>query len=600
VRDGAPRDDGDPPFDPASARGDAVAAAKLLAVDPHGLGGARLRGAAGPARDAWLELLKRLASAGAPWRRVPSHADAAQLLGGVDLAATLGAGRPVLRAGLLAEADGGFAVLAMAERLSPAGAAHVSQALDFGVLAVARDGVTRSVPARLAAIALDEGDADEAAPASLRDRLAFDLAFDGLRPVGGRPDGPFFSAPDAGVQAARRRLPETLAPDAVVTALVAAAEALGVASPRAAVFALRATVAAAALAGRAEATAEDAALAARLVLAHRATRIPAPPDAPEPEPEQPDATPSENDPNDDTSDPESDARLADTVIEAARAALPPGLLAQLAGAAARRGAAGGASGGAGRDDPARGRPVGARPGRPEGGARLSLIETLRAAAPWSALRRGGRDRAPGEPIVPVRREDFRIRRFRRPAETLTLFLVDASGSTAAMRLAEAKGAVETLLAESYVRRDRVALIVFRSKTAELALPPTRALARAKRTLAALPGGGGTPLAAALQLAATETAAALRRGWRPSVVLLTDGRANVALDGSGGRDRAMADAGAAARNLAALKPGVLLIDSGARPNPGNDALARVMGGRALWLPHIDAGAVATAARSLRQG
>ncbi|MFN3613549.1 MAG: VWA domain-containing protein, partial [Rubrimonas sp.] len=287
-------------------------------------------------------------------------------------------------------------------------------------------------------------------------------------------------------------------------------------------------------------------------------------------------------------------------VEAARSALPSGLLARLAGATARRGPTGGAASGAGRDDAVRGRPIGARPGRPGGGARLDLIATLRAAAPWSRLRLREAARRADGPIVPVRRDDFRIRRFSRPPETLTLFLVDASGSTAAMRLAEAKGAVETLLAESYVRRDRVALIVFRSRTAELVLPPTRALARARKMLAALPGGGGTPLAAALRLAAIETAAALRRGWRPSIVLLTDGRANVALDGTGGRDRAMADARAAARDIALLKPGVLLVDSGARPNPNNVELARAMGGRGIWLPWIDAGALATAARGLRAG
>ena len=54
-------------------------------------------------------------------------------------------------------------------------------------------------------------------------------------------------------------------------------------------------------------------------------------------------------------------------------------------------------------------------------------------------------------------------------------------------MAEAKGAVELLLADCYVRRDRVALIAFRGTDAELLLPPTRSLARARRSLAGLPG-----------------------------------------------------------------------------------------------------------------
>jgi hypothetical protein len=100
---------------------------------------------------------------------------------------------------------------------------------------------------------------------------------------------------------------------------------------------------------------------------------------------------------------------------------------------------------------------------------------LRAAAPWQKLRR--REAASSKARVLVRKNDFRIRRFVQRLESTTIFVVDASGSTAAQRLAEAKGAVENLLAEAYVTRARVALIVFRDKAAELLLPPTRSLSR---------------------------------------------------------------------------------------------------------------------------
>ncbi|WP_128566586.1 VWA domain-containing protein, partial [Methylobacterium crusticola] len=147
----------------------------------------------------------------------------------------------------------------------------------------------------------------------------------------------------------------------------------------------------------------------------------------------------------------------------------------------------------------RGRPAGTRPGDPRTG-RIALVETLRAAAPWQRLR--GRDEA-----RPIRVEpgDIRIRRLVHRTETTTIFAVDASGSAALERLAEAKGAVELLLAQAYVRRDRVALVAFRGSGAELVLPPTRSLVRARRGLAGLPGGGGTPLAAGI--AAAEALAA---------------------------------------------------------------------------------------------
>jgi Mg-chelatase subunit ChlD len=145
------------------------------------------------------------------------------------------------------------------------------------------------------------------------------------------------------------------------------------------------------------------------------------------------------------------------------------------------------------------------------------------------------------PRIEVRRDDFHITRYRERRETTTIFAVDASGSSALHRLAEAKGAVNLLLAECYVRRDQVGVIAFRGRTAEVLLPPTRSLVRAKRSLAELPGGGGTPLASGLQVALGMAAQVRRTGAVPVVVLLTDGRANVALDGGPGRARAEADA-----------------------------------------------------------
>ena len=82
-----------------------------------------------------------------------------------------------------------------------------------------------------------------------------------------------------------------------------------------------------------------------------------------------------------------------------------------------------------------------------------------------------------------------------------------------------------------MRRDQVALIAFRGRGAELLLPPTRSLVRAKRSLAGLPGGGGTPLAAGIDAALALADAGAPRGGTPVVVLLTDGRANIARDGA---------------------------------------------------------------------
>jgi len=116
---------------------------------------------------------------------------------------------------------------------------------------------------------------------------------------------------------------------------------------------------------------------------------------------------------------------------------------------------------------------------------------------------------------------------------LILFVVDASGSMAAQRRMEAvKGAVLALLTDAYQRRDEVAVIVFRGDAAALLLTPTRSVDRAEQGLRELPTGGRTPLPHALQLALQTLQQADANGAPPLLVLLTDGKANVALSDGG--------------------------------------------------------------------
>jgi magnesium chelatase subunit D len=114
---------------------------------------------------------------------------------------------------------------------------------------------------------------------------------------------------------------------------------------------------------------------------------------------------------------------------------------------------------------------------------------------------------------------------------LILFVVDASGSMAALRRMQlVKGTVLALLRDAYQRRDEVGVVAFRGAEAELLLPPTRSVEAAERQLRDLPTGGRTPLAHALRLAGevlSRDSGATRR--QPLLILLSDGRANVALD-----------------------------------------------------------------------
>lgn len=608
-----------------SAWDDALLAAACIAVDPLGLGGIHVRAAAGPVRDAWTARWRALVDATAPIRSVPLHVDDGRLLGGLDLAASLRAGRPVRQPGLLAEIDGGFALLSMAERIDPGTAARIAAVVESGETG-------RGTSTRFALIAFDEGDEDEVLADALAERLALcvDLRGCSVRTVArddSSVDPPVRATRDA-VDAARLRLPATVIDAPLLEALCAAAAALGIDSLRMPLCAVRAARAIAALDGRTEVDAADAARAARLVFSSRATRQPGPsapdgqtaPAAQEMEP--PEAVqPAEASPSPDreerssevqspaADDPRRDAggsadddagtsdgpggALDDRVVAAAVAAMPAGLLARLAQAAATGRAGPSRSGGAGAlgGSKRRGAPAGIRRGRPRPPERLSLVETLRAAAPWQRIRRAERSGDDRDATrVQVRAEDLHVVRFRQRRSTTTVFVVDASGSSALNRLAEAKGAVELLLADCYVRRDRVAVLAFRGADTQLLLPATRSLVRARRSLVSLPGGGGTPLASALDALREIVVSLRRRGDTALGVLLTDGRANVARDGSAGRPQAEADALVSARALRAIDVDVLMIDTSPRPYPQAAALAEAMGALYRPLPHAGARAM----------
>ncbi len=577
-------------------QGDAATIAALFAVDPVGLGGVALRSPACENRDQWLALLKSLLPPQTPLRRVPLNINDTALLGGLDLGATLQAGKPIALKGLLSQADGGVLVLAMAERMSLSSAARFGSVLDTGMVALQRDGLDTSAKASFGLVALDEGASDdEQMPAGLADRLAFRLL---MGAQDEDEEGPEWTAQE--VLNARERLSQVTIDDEAVQALCAAALALGIDSLRASVFAVRVARAAAALAGSNTVEEEHTGVAARLVLAPRATRLPpaAPPEneaqdtpaetqelpepPPEPpfEPESPDAQNKDESKADDDQeeDPGLPENLAELVLEAAQAAIPSGLLASLKiGQLHRAKTPTSGSAGALQKNALRGRPVGARKGEPRAGQRINVLETLRAAAPWQKLRQ--RQQAPSDgqkQRIVVHKEDFHVTRFRQSGQTTTVFVVDASGSSALNRLAEAKGAVELLLADCYVRRDSVAVLAFRGQTAELILPPTRSLARAKRSLAGLPGGGGTPLAHAIDAAILLADQLRKKGETPIVVLLTDGKGNIARDGRPGRAQAATDALAAATEMRLRGFSTLLVDTSPQAQDAAKNLAQAMG------------------------
>ncbi|MDZ7631690.1 MAG: magnesium chelatase subunit D [Gemmatimonadaceae bacterium] len=600
------------PLEVGATRARAAAALAVFAVVGDRIGGIVLRDTSAGAQE-FIAALRGLLPPAMRVLRLPASATDDRIFGGLDLAATIGTGRPVAERGVLAEAHGGVVVIPLIERMPVATQARLGAVIDTGIAQVLRDGVSAQFDARFALIAIDESDEEVwGVAAPLRDRLA--LVLDGDVRL-----DPSLLPTAAVVQAARETVSAVHADDEVLRGLGAICIAFGIASERAARHALWTARAIAALDARQEVDEDDVALAVQLVLAPRATRVPPPedeeaappPDAddtapPPPPPPAPATNEAEPPPADDVPPPDEPApeppgegQLEDRLIDAVSAALPPELLAALLARAQRPSQEMGRAG-AEKESWTRGRQVAARRGKPDGVRRLHVLETLRTAAPWQRARARVRaDRGEAVRSLIVERDDFRIRRYVERAGTSVIFVVDASGSAAAQRLGEAKGAVEALLAESYARRDRVSLIAFRGTTADVLLPPTRALARARKLLASLPGGGGTPLATAIDTSITAGISARRAGTLPVIVFLTDGRANVARDGKGGRAESMRDVLDAAAQFRSNDLSAVLIDTSPRPEPMAKRVAEALGARYVPLPVVDARAIAGAVALARE-
>jgi len=169
---------------------------------------------------------------------------------------------------------------------------------------------------------------------------------------------------------------------------------------------------------------------------------------------------------------------------------------------------------------------------------------------------------------------------------LLLFVIDASGSMAAwQQMRRTKATVLALMLQAYQRRDEVALLAFRGQKAELVLPPARGLARAQRALEELPTGGATPLAQGLRAACRLVYRRQRLHPRQPIwtVVLTDGRANVAVDSNDPWQDALAQA----RALAARGGDCLVVDTETGwPRFGRaEELARAMGAACLPLEAV---------------
>lgn len=583
----------------------------LVAVDAS-LGGALIPATVGSGKSTLARAFARILPEGTPFVELPLNVTEDRLLGGLDLEVALATGKRVIEKGLLARAHGGVLYVDSFNLLDATSEAHLIDAMSRGQVLIERDGASEAHDARFILVGTydpAEGDVRK----GLLDRIGL------IAPFAPTTDEKFRAevvrrahfkteTDDDGdkilqglIMQARELLPRVEIRDEEISGLIQTALSLGVEGNRADVFAVKAAIASAALAGRLDVDEEDLKLAARLVLLPRATRLPEREET-ERRPSPPAETPPPSDAQSDSPADSNDGaqeqtpdQIKELLLDAVESELPENLM-TLAASAKRRGKAG--SRGEALND-RRGRYVRAEQGSLRKG-KLALVPTLIQAAPFQRLRRKS---SRSDAAIVISKDDIRIKRFRDKAGTLFIFIVDASGSMALNRMQQAKGAVARLLQEAYVHRDQVALIAFRGKQAETLLPPSQSVDRAKRALDVLPTGGGTPLASAMLLG-LETAKQMRAKGiaQTMLVFITDGRGNVALaqsetDASDKQKIAM-EIAALAQTIRAEGIDSVVIDTQTGYLSRGEAkrLAEQLGGRYVYLPNAKAEQIAAAVKA----
>lgn len=566
---------------------------------------------------------------------LPVGASEDRLVGALDIERALSEGVKAFEPGLLADAHRGILYVDEVNLLHDHLVDLLLDAAAMGASYVEREGVSVRHAARFLLVGTMNPEEGELRPQLLdrfgltvevaasrdtdqrvevvRRRLAYDDDPDGFAARWAREEG----ALRARIAAARVLLPEVVLGDGVLRQIAATCAAFEVDGMRADIVMARTATALAAWAGRDEVTAEDVRQAALLALPHRRRRNPF--DAPGLDEDKLDDTlrdtagdegggddePDPDGPGDgggggggvppQDPGPEAPDRSGDTGPEqrdeAPAQGRPPGGGEQQPVRASEPfrtkmlSVPGLGEGAAGRRSRARtehGRTTGSR--RPEGAlTKLHLAATVQAAAPHQRAR--GRS---GRGLV-VRRDDLRQATREGREGNLVLFVVDASGSMAArQRMSAVKGAVMSLLLDAYQRRDKVGLVTFRGKDAEVVLPPTSSVDAAAARLESLPTGGRTPLAAGLLRAHDVLRVERLRdpSRRPLLVVVTDGRATggpdpVALAARAGRLHA---AEGTASVVVDCESGIVRLGLAAQ-------LARDLGGGAVTLDELRADSIA---------
>ncbi len=578
--------------------------ALVLAAADRNIGGVLLRGHKGSAKSTLARGLAGLlaARAGGAFVELPLGATEERVVGSLDLGAALTGGEVRFRPGLLAAADGGVLYVDEVNLLADHLVDALLDAAASGINRVERDGVSHGHPARFLLVGSMNPEEGDLRP-QLLDR--FGLAVDVRNPTDPatraevvRRRQAFDADPAAFVAAwseaedeLLRRLAATRpasVDDDLLEAACSVCVAAGAESMRADIVLARAAAAHAGWQGRSTTTADDVRAVAHLVLSHRQRRQPL--DDPAAASAAVDdalddalGRPEERQPTDgEAQSPEERVDAPDAPTPVATLAAPKS---DHTGRAGRRSPVGGTD---------RGRTVGSR--APTGSVgTVAVVPTIQAAAVRRAQAGTGAASGGDQPVIPA---DLREPVKESLTGNLLVLAVDASGSMGMdERMAAVKGALLGLLVDAYQRRDRVALVTFGGKGAEVVLRPTGSVEVARARLESLATGGETPLSEGIKAATVLAHRSATPTLRPLLVVVTDGRAT---SGTGAHADPVAAALAEAAIVARHRLPAVVVDvepaTGTRLGLAAD-LATAMGARHLLLPTLTAGRLEAALRSL---
>ncbi len=434
-------------------------------------------------------------------------------------------------------------------------------------------------------IALDESESNEIPSTNLSEYLNFSINLDGIR----YRDLKKVSINRKKIAEARENLVTVEVNKKILDYLITCAAMFSVSNMHTIFSTLKVAKSLCAYKGNRSVSREDVNLAISLSMIHKAKQIP------EFQEEEKEAATEQEQSRDDNESTANNSELNNKdkkmLIDALKISIPSNLIESLLSKNSQNINLGESAGsGEKNNNFSAGRPIPPINRKYSSDKRIDLIATLTKAIPWQKLRSSSGTKNRKIIIYP---QDIMIKRFEKQSERLLIFLVDASGSNAIGRLAEAKGAIEILLSDAYAKRDNVALISFSGLKADPLLLPTKSLVTAKKKLSSLPGGGATPLANGLLEAFNMAEAARTRNITPIIILLSDGRGNMSLDGVGDRVKSIKDTKYVASLIKRNAINNIFIDTSRRKTQMADELARELNGHYFQLPVANSGAISKA-------